>query len=529
MSSLWQTITHLSTRLQFKHKIVLLICLSLSCYTIITSETISLLIGFDKNFSKASKNPIQTNYDRRHGFRTTDSNGNLLYYHLPNLTDYHIIYFYKPIADNGRHLCHVLGTDWNQTNTRLKTSNSEEIECVCADGYSGPDCGVPSTVYTSLSHINTSRLKIKRLSKPNRLVLSVILYLPDEMSTEVSLSFFKHVNSTLSSLSELVDLFIITRIITIDENRTASDDLFRCGPNAVPNSVNMSANCTKESQNKSVDITNLFSSQWNRFSDIVLYSTVNLTRNQLSKVGANDLHLYVMSKVWNTCVQSVTDFRPNDFLIFMSSNTFPLKPIVMFLKHYSGYPEPIKLLSHSKKWSKLDRSGDTAWKVLNNPVIANNNRLVNIAVTFEYLSLLCRYDFQLFKTNLCVNNQPNVGKFNRTYWPIKYWSIGDRNRLNQSANTLLPYFWLTLQLYRSHALNRWSLDWWLHCHLSSDPALSLRPPNRIRCVSHLSPDYNHFIMLLNIDFCAKKLKSTYETRFAAILVINYQMLLSNKL
>ena len=448
MSIVWQTITHLSTRLQLKHKIILLICLSLSFYTIITSETLSLLIGFDKNFSKASKDPLQTNYDRRHGFRTTDSNGNLLYYHLPNLTDYHIIYFYKAIADNGRHLCHVLGTDWNQTNTRLKTSKKlEEIECVCTDQYAGPDCGMPSMVYTALEQINTLKLQIRRLSKPNRLVLSVILYLPEDQSVDLSHSYFKYLNSTLNSLSELIDFFVITRINIIDVNKTQSDDPSNCKPNANitdQKSVSISANCTKESHNKSLDINKLLSSQWNRYSDIVLYSTVNLTVDQLNKVGVNDLHLYLMSKVWNTCVQSVTDFRPNDFLIFMSSNTFPIKSIVMFLKHYSGYPEPIKLVTYSKRWPKSgsvrDQSGqsrDSVWNALNDPVIANNNRLVNIAVTFEYLSLLCRYDFQLFKNNLCVNNKPKVGKFNQTYWPIKYWSIGDRNRQNQSANSLL--------------------------------------------------------------------------------------------
>src|ERR1700761_8460829 len=101
---LWEIVNYLS-KIQLKHKIILIICLTLSCYTIITSETISLWIGFDRNYNKNANNLLENNYYRKRGVRTIDRNGNLLYYHLPNLTDYHIIYYYKPIG--GHHLCHI--------------------------------------------------------------------------------------------------------------------------------------------------------------------------------------------------------------------------------------------------------------------------------------------------------------------------------------------------------------------------------------------------------------------------------------
>jgi len=149
----------------------------------------------------------------------------------------------------------------------------------------------------------------------------------------------------------------------------------------------------------------------------------------VAKIDFNEFQNYVLSKLWTLVKRRVSEFRPNDIICF-TSNSFPIVDIIKFVKHYSTVSQPIKLVSFVTQSNMKNSSQNLSH--FYDPLLVNNNNVMNIALTFEYLSLLCRYDFELFLKNQCVDDKTHVQKFVDTYGSIDLWTIGNYS-LNASA------------------------------------------------------------------------------------------------
>ncbi|XP_054157757.1 uncharacterized protein LOC128956099 [Oppia nitens] len=454
-----RSLTDAMSALSLRHKIVLTILVSLSVYTIVTSQTISALIGYRHTLLAALRQSSSDNggggqlWPNR-GRRTVDSSGQLLYYHLANATVDHMMYYYDIDGDSGgngghnRVVCHKLGTDWNRT-----LGNTRNNSCQCMDHYyTGLDCGLPLAIADRLPAEDSSRLqkRLRRVSKARRVILSLILYtmvgnnnIDSDNNTNNSRTrqqLVNQMNQTIYKLMDLTDLLVITEIqLTSSSSSSSSGDRNRkCLK--INNTIDNNNNCGNNSDVNNDLLMQMVTNKLNKYSDIVIYNRLNITSKQWSAIGPQGLYLYTMSKVWQTCLHRVTDYRPDDLLVFMSANAFPQRSVLMFFKHYTGYPEPIKLLltgHYPLQQYKHNNIGDKLAKRLTEPAIVNHCKLVNTIVTFEYLTLLCRYDFQLFKTNQCLNssNKKFLHKFNQTYWPVRYWSLSANSNNNNNSNS----------------------------------------------------------------------------------------------
>jgi hypothetical protein len=408
--------SRLSSRIEMRHKLVLMICLLLSIYTVISSETLSLLMGFNRSYNTINNNLMN---GHKRGVRNNDENGVLLNYHLPNLSDYQIHKYYEQLID-GKY-CLIEGTNWTQTQTNAING------CICVNGYFGNDCGIPSIVFNSLlNRMNMSDIVVKRVSKPKRIVLSVVLF-----PTYDSLSFLSFMNNSFHSLSNFIDLFIINQIqfIQTNNNNNSNNKLWNIYFNdnkSANNSTNSTSNNLIEN---SYGLKEILNKELKQFSDIVLFESIGLNLEEVVKIDINEFQNYVLSNLWTLVKRRVSEFRPNDIICF-TWNSFPILDVIKFVKHYEIVSQPIKLASFVTQSNVNNYSLNLSR--FYDPVLVNNNNIMNIALTFEYLSLLCRYDFELFLKNECMDDKKHVQKFVDTYGPIDLWTIGNYS-LNASA------------------------------------------------------------------------------------------------
>jgi hypothetical protein len=377
-------------------------------------------MGFNRNYNTINNNLNNSMNEHKRGVRNYDENGVLLNYHLPNLSDYQIDKYYEQLID-GKY-CLTEGTNWTQTNA----INS----CICLNGYFGNDCGIPSIVFNSLlNRMNINDMVVKRVSKPKRIVLSVVLF-----PNYDSLSFLSFINNSFHSLSNFIDLFIINQIQLIQTNNNNNNNNNNEKLLNIYFNDSKSANNSKNSANNnlienSYDLKEIFNKELKQFSDIVLFESIGLNLEEVAKIDFNEFQYYVLSKLWTLVKRRVSEFRPND-IIFFTSNSFPILDIIKFIKHYEIVSQPIKLVSFVTQ-SKMNNSSLNLSHFYD-PVLVNNNNVINIALTFEYLSLLCRYDFEPFRKNQCMDDERHVQKFVDTYGPIDLWTIGNYS-LNASA------------------------------------------------------------------------------------------------
>lgn len=342
------------------------------------------------------------------------SNGSFMYFHLPSLNDYNIENDYFSFNDGAKY-CLKSGT------LAADVDAVNPFFCACKSNYSGDDCAIPRLVRIATERY--SDLVITKLAKPRRLVLSLIWF-PGHRSNESSWTGLDQLKQTLDALAPYTDLFIIHDVQLGEQEDPVDDDL----------------------PHPSIQYQ-LEKGSLRRFQSITIPLTHTITPDS-PKFNLDRFEYELMKKSWMILTKQVTEYRPSDLLFLMSVNNFPKAELLTYFKHHAGIDDIVHLMPiHS-------------WLVEGNGTLlaSTNNYLVNIRVdsivdkpipellvyhlknvlvTFQFVSFLCRYDFDHFSHNYCLSDQELVKQFVRNFWNIHKTQLGSDNDLRINSTTTI--------------------------------------------------------------------------------------------
>lgn len=166
-------------------------------------------------------------------------------------------------------------------------------------------------------------------------------------------------------------------------------------------------------------------------------------------------------KSWFVFAQQITEYRPADLLLFMSTGNLPSEQLLRFLKYHTGLMDithllplySLKLAYHnqietnstlsafSSATVEVDRQA-TELKLnafikkaedSSNQVPFPSYHLRNVMLSFELMTFLCRYEVEHFLASYCLTDQRLVDRFQLHFWPIRLLSVGNLSVANLSA------------------------------------------------------------------------------------------------
>lgn len=289
-------------------------------------------------------------------------------FHLPLLENADMGTHYYPLPSAGNPVgkwCFRQGT--------LPLADSEKAgKCLCANAYHGADCGIPQVVWNSsfLEAGTRQGAWVRRRVKPRRLL---------SISTVTGPAQLDFLRLHIAYLQPIVDVFVIAD----KTNRLLAD------------------------------IERTFGGQ-EEYTKIV-YLPLNNHNN--STATAEDMlqHLF-----W----KRLSDFRLDDLLVWADLTTVPLAEVLLFLKLYDGYSEPVYLnvrqLAYSFLW---EQKPDLKLGSLVEP---NQRSQTPFISSFAVLSVLCRYNLTCAmppKTDAFTAAQLDAFMKNHG-WAIEHWTLG---------------------------------------------------------------------------------------------------------
>lgn len=291
-------------------------------------------------------------------------------FHLPLLENVDMGTHYYPLASSSNP-----GGKWCFRQGTLPPAHSEKAEeCLCSEGYHGADCGIPQVVWNSsfLEAGTRQGAWVRRRVKPRRLLGIFTVTGPFQLD---------FLRLQIAYLRPIVDVFVIAD----KTNRLLAD------------------------------IERTFGGQ-QEYTKIV-YLPLNNRSN--STATAEDMlqHLF-----W----KRLSDFRLDDLLVWTDLTTVPLADVLLFLKLYDGYSEPVYLnvrqLAYSFLWEQKKGSNP------GNLVEPEQSSQTPFVSTFAVLSVLCRYNLTCAmppKANAFTAAQ--LEAFTRNHgWAVENWTLGTR-------------------------------------------------------------------------------------------------------
>ncbi|GFR13406.1 beta-1,4-mannosyl-glycoprotein 4-beta-N-acetylglucosaminyltransferase [Trichonephila clavata] len=287
---------------------------------------------------------------------------NIPLFHIPLLSDKDMTIFYLEISSNV--WCLKQGTDL--------TKSKIEGKCVCICNWFGLDCGIPAAVWKSsflLEGKNTG-VEIRRRKKPRRVI---VFFAVDD--------HYDLLNINIQSAFFCVDLFL-----TIEEK------------NHNPSVLNLvKEGYLAEYQSKIMPI------QLNK-------SFVVEKEDKWS--------VFMLSELWKIGWKRLADFRPDDIFLFSHVSSIISKDILLFLKLYDGFPEPFMFELRPllfKFWRQMKSNSTNSNLVPFKPV----------GCTFQYMASMCDYEITNFLSNSCLNDLQHKSFFEKNFWSLKNWTIGN--------------------------------------------------------------------------------------------------------
>ncbi|GFS35848.1 beta-1,4-mannosyl-glycoprotein 4-beta-N-acetylglucosaminyltransferase [Nephila pilipes] len=294
---------------------------------------------------------------------------NVPFFRIPLLSDKDMTIFYIEIISNV--WCLKLGTDLIKSKVKGK--------CVCVNSWFGLDCGIPAAVWKSsfLQEGKNTGVEIRRRKKPRRII---VFFAVDDHSDLLDIN--------IQSAFLAVDLFL-----TIEEK------------NHYPSILNLvKEGYLAEYQSKIIPV------QLNK-------SFVTEKEDQWS--------VFMLSELWKVGWKRLSDFRPDDIFLFSHVSSIISKDVLLFLKLYDGFPEPFIFELRPllfKFWRQMKSNSSNSKFV----------PFIPIGCTFQYMVSMCDYEIVNFFSNSCVNDLQHIKVFEKNFWSLKNWSIG---------NTYIPSGW----------------------------------------------------------------------------------------
>lgn len=412
-------------RTLFKHRLLLFVCLLFLVYILFSTDS---LVTHLKIRLLSNRSFVRDTSQHKHGQFVSDENGNFMYYHLPNLDDYDIGQYYFELNSNGLEAynetltakyCLRNGTDL----VDVQQSSHHQLKCLCKANYTGSECSIPPLINLTVE----SKLiaNISRLRRPRRIVLSLVwlTYEYTDGNRTSKIIRLEHFTRTFEMMARYIDLFIVHELRLLTNESTIDD----------PYSL------------KSQFINGLLS----KHSEYtLLYSRDIPLDQQNGQIDLEKLEFALMRQSWHLFTTRTTEYRPADLLIFLSINNFIHEDILLYLKYHAGLMDIIHLQPIQSTF--LHQSNSTLFNITNEAVIISEFKfksfismsqnsfpsnysggsfhLKNVIITFEFITFLCNYQFDLFVINYCLVDSKQLDHFKANFWPINLVSIGNGNQ-----------------------------------------------------------------------------------------------------
>lgn len=414
----------------------------------------------------------------------THHNGSFLYFHLPSLTDYRIERDYyrlklsedKTDSKEEEKLCLRIGTE-------EVVQQGKSAVCVCKDNdYTGEECSVPPIVHRTVNLQPPSKSNSKsnslfgRLLRPRRILVSFVWPTYDDSTFKVVKNVtitgkearLKKLVETMNSMAVYVDLFVIHELRVRFELKTDNQTQ---APEEEEDKNSIKYQMAKK--DRPLGRHSAYS---------LLYSTstvVYLDKSSQSQANENlvDLTSFEESaarKTWFVLTQQITEYRPADLLLFMSTANFPSETLLRFLKYHTGLMDIVHLLpihqlklapakNISSNLTNKTSPGNATLQItakmeldsqateprlnafLSVDKVSNSfsnfpksYHLRNVMFTFELMTFLCRYEYEAFLTSYCLTKPQLVDRFQGHFWPIRLTTVGSSQIGNLSATFSIP-------------------------------------------------------------------------------------------
>ncbi|KAF2367836.1 Glycosyl transferase family 17, partial [Trinorchestia longiramus] len=277
--------------------------------------------------------------------------------------------------------CYAEGTDLQKTN-----SNTGIKSCVCKPLYYGPDCGLPDAIWNSQYGQLNNHGNLKRRKMPRRVINGMPLL------NEVDL-----LEARVNGLAGAVDLFLLA-----ESNFSAHGDSKRL--------------YIKEK------LENGFLKEFHRQ---ILHVFVDFFPEE-GKTDSWFADRYLRIYMGKLGIPRILGVRDDDLFILNDADEVPSREIIMFLKLYDGYSEPVAL---AYRWSIYgfffkNLAPPTAINLL----LKNRKELtttVSAVATMGLLSKVLENDPFMIRNKLKNVKAKLLGAYSRSH-PIQYgpWTAG---------------------------------------------------------------------------------------------------------
>ena len=367
-----------------------------------------------------------------------DTNSQL--YHLAQ-DDYKVIidHNFQKLKDSS--YCYSEGTNWNQSLI--------EGKCVCKPNYSLLDCGLNDRLLSgqllrkqSNCHFKQNIVNIKRLNKPSRIVFAMPLYECAKRQCN------KLIGELVKQYEYIVDLFIFVEILDSKQSNEAANTglaynhlnssrdekvhLYALsGDSANDDSIKTDNN--QRSDKPSIELNkvmkvNAFThptsnqptnqptsqqinqnlNQTNQFKN-VLYQTKTI---DFENSDSKEIAAKIYGGLWKLVFNNVTNYRSNDLILLAPPFTKINDKFMNFFKFYTGYGEPIALVDnfYARTYTRTRLPKDIQEDL--------NDMRSAIMFTYQYAMSVCKFKFQNFSMDYCLNNPNLVSRFEENYWKV---------------------------------------------------------------------------------------------------------------
>eukprot|EP00096_Caligus_rogercresseyi_P011072 TRINITY_DN4245_c0_g1_i1.p1 TRINITY_DN4245_c0_g1~~TRINITY_DN4245_c0_g1_i1.p1 ORF type:complete len:387 (+),score=60.14 TRINITY_DN4245_c0_g1_i1:421-1581(+) len=191
--------------------------------------------------------------------------------------------------------CFVEGTDWSQTSIE---------QCICIENYFGEDCGIPDSVW--FGHYEThvqGRRHLRRRKSPRRLIQGVLVN-----------HEFDFLDMRIGSSYNVMDAYITQE-----------------------------SNYTTLGSPRRLEIFEKLSSGWlGPYQDKLIYVFLSHFKEAWTENGWL-AESYIRNHLSLKGLPLISDKHEDDLFLLFDSDEIPNRSVLLFLKLYEGYSEPIRL------------------------------------------------------------------------------------------------------------------------------------------------------------------------------------------
>ncbi|CAH1772873.1 unnamed protein product [Owenia fusiformis] len=249
----------------------------------------------------------------------------------------------------------------------------EDKTCVCRNDYSGNDCGIPKAVADAPSY-STLKSKLRRRLKPRRVVMAFTFnHEFDQLEARLH-EHYKH-----------VDVFLV-----VESNYSSHGD---------PKPLRLLEKLKNGYLAKYIPkLLYIFLDTFSPSGRIDGWAAENHIKNSASILGLPRLN----------------QTRPDDLFLFSDADELVSKEVVIFLKLYDGYPEP---MSFSLRWSTYT----FYWKNKVNTVVTSACSLNMLRRLLENKSNNIRAAARELSSSKNLNN---VMRYRKLYGDVGIWVVG---------------------------------------------------------------------------------------------------------